>query len=64
MDFEWLQPSESIILLGENFTSISRLSTGIRPYSRLNTVAFDFNFGNEIALVNDRMGSRDPDVFL
>ncbi|CDW83462.1 wd repeat-containing protein 24 [Stylonychia lemnae] len=40
------------------------ISSTIRPYERLCTTAIDYNLLNELAIINDRIISRDPDVFL
>jgi hypothetical protein len=43
---------------------VSNMKSAIRPYERLNTYSFDFSIYDELAMVNDHMKYRDPDLFL
>lgn len=43
---------------------IEHISTTSRPYQRICPQALDFHLSNKLAVVNDKIVSRDPDVFL
>ena len=40
------------------------MKKAIRPYSNINTTAYDFNIRDEISIVNDYLPSKDPDKYL
>jgi hypothetical protein len=40
------------------------MDSAIRPYERLSTTAFDFTINDDLAMVNDKIQSRDPNLFL